>query len=408
MKKITQHISLGLVTAILFSSFIYFAEYNLTNKFINTLFGISSLALFLYIPKRAVLIAGFFIGLFWFYWIGYSFQYQDVGYMTPIVTIGFGFIYTLFFAPLAFTDKKYIRAILLFSLSFFEPFDFNWLQIELLFVDSYIGVFKYQLASILFALTLPSLVENRFKYTAIIFFLLALNFSHPVQKEMPLKIKLVATDIKQDIKWKRDTLQPTVTLIFKEINNAILKDYDIVVLPESVFPLYMNKNRELIQSLLKLSQKITIVAGALYREKNLKYNVTYIFQNGIYTIAKKVILVPFGEYIPLPSFAKKVINDLFFSGSSDFIGAKKPTDFIIKGIKFRNAICYEATCQEIYDGDVDFVIAMSNNAWFTPSIEPTLQKLLMKFYAMKNNVTIYHSANSAGTGVISSHFTSLK
>jgi len=400
MKNIKVEITLGILTALLFSGFIYFEEYSLTNKFINTLFGLSSLALFLYIPKRSILIAGFLIGFLWFYWIGYSFKYQDVGYMTPIVTIGFGFIYLLFFAPLAVTNKPYIRAILLFSLSFFEPFDFNWLQIELIFVDSYIGIFKYQLALVLFALSTPSLLDGKFKYTPLLTLLLALNFSTPQKKEMPLKIKLVATEIKQEYKWKREALRPTINLIYKEINKAIFQGYDVVVLPESVFPLYMNRNISLLNSLLTLSEKITIVAGALYREKNLKYNVTYMFQKGNYQIAKKVTLVPFGEYIPLPSFAKKFINDLFFSGSSDFIGAKKPTDFMIKGIKFRNAICYEATCQEIYDGDVKYVIAISNNAWFTPSIEPTLQKLLMKFYAHKNNVTIYHSANIKGSGVI--------
>ena len=400
MNKITQHILLGILTALLFSGFIYFEEYSLTNKFINTLFGLSSLALFLYIPKRSIFIAGFLIGLLWFYWIGYSFKYQDVGYMTPIVTLGFGFIYLLFFAPLAVTNKPYIRAILLFSLSFFEPFDFNWLQIELIFVDSYIGIFKYQLALVLFALTMPSLLKDKFKYTPLLALLFAINFTTPTKKEMPLKIKLVETDIKQEYKWTREALRPTINLIFKEINNAITQEYDVVVLPESVFPLYMNRNKTIQNSLLKLSKDITIIAGALYREDNLKYNVTYMFQDEKYQIAKKVTLVPFGEYIPLPSFAKDFINEIFFSGSSDFIGAKEPTDFIIKGIKFRNAICYEVTCQEIYEGDVNFIIAMSNNAWFTPSIEPTLQKLLMKFYAHKNGVTIYHSANSIGTGVI--------
>ena len=125
-----------------------------------------------------------------------------------------------------------------------------------------------------------------------------------------------------------------------------------------------------------------------------------MFNNGSYEVAKKLVLVPFGEYIPLPKFAQKIINDMFFAGTSDFKTATEPTDFIIKGVKFRNAICYEATCQEIYDGDVDFVIATSNNAWFSPSIEPTLQKLLMRFYARKNGVTIYHSANYRGTGII--------
>ena len=154
MNKITQTILLGILTALLFSAFIYFEEYDLTNRFINTIFGISALALFLYIPKRSILIAGFLIGLLWFYWIGYSFEYQGVGYMTPIITLSFAVIYMLFFAPLYFTNKAYLRAILLFGLSFFEPFDSNWLQIELIFVDSYLGVFKYQLIIVLVALSL--------------------------------------------------------------------------------------------------------------------------------------------------------------------------------------------------------------------------------------------------------------
>ena len=153
-------------------------------------------------------------------------------------------------------------------------------------------------------------------------------------------------------------------------------------------------------AILKASNGIAIIAGALQREDNHSYNVTYLFNNGKIQTAKKLVLVPFGEYIPLPKFAQKFINDTFFSGASDFVTATEPTDFIIKGVKFRNAICYEATCAEIYEGDVDFVIATSNNAWFAPSIEATLQNLLMRYYARKNGVSIYHSANYKGSGVV--------
>ena len=400
MNKTMQTILLGILTALLFSAFIYLEEYNLTNKFINTLLGISSLALLLYIPKRSILVAGFFIGLLWFYWIGYSFEYQGVGYMTPIITLSFAIIYMLFFAPLYFTNKAYIRAVLLFGLSFFEPFDWNWLQIELIFVDSYIGVFKYQLIIVLAALSLIEYVKKPYKFTPLLLLFLAFNFNMSEQKESDLKIKLVHTDIKQDIKWKRETLTPTVEMTYEEIRNAVKEKYDVIVFPESVFPLYMNRSESLIKSLLYLSKDITIVAGSLLNENGFNYNVTYMFQDGKYEIAKKLVLVPFGEYIPLPKFAKKIINDTFFSGASDFVVADKATDFIIKGVKFRNAICYEATCQEIYEGDVDFVIATSNNAWFAPSIEPTLQKLLLRYYGRKNGVTIYHSANYKGTGVV--------
>lgn len=390
----------GIIAALLFSAFIYLEHYGFTFKVLNTIFGISALAMLLYIPKRAVLIAGFFIGLFWFYWIGYSFKYNGVGYFAPFVTLGFAIIYMLFFGVLALTNKVYIRALLLLALSYFEPFDWNWMQIELLFVDSYIGVQKYQLFLVLLSLSLPAYVRKPYTFAPLILLLLALNYNPPVQKEAPLKIKLIATDIKQDVKWERESLSPTISMILSEIKKATDDGYDIIVFPESVITLFLNRYPTLLNRLSEASNNIAIVAGSLLSENNQHFNVTYIFNNGSYKIAKKMVLVPFGEYVPLPKFAQKIISDFFFNGQADFTGADTPTDYTVKGIKFRNAICYEATCQEIYNGNVDYVIAISNNAWFAPSIEPTIQKLLMRFYARKNGVTIYHSANYKGTGIV--------
>ncbi|MDD5158129.1 apolipoprotein N-acyltransferase [Sulfurimonas sp.] len=393
-------LTFGILTALLFSSFIYFEHYATSIKLINTISALLSLALLLYLPKRAILVAGFFIGILWFYWIGYSFKYNGVGYMAPIITLAFAIIYMLFFGVLALTNSVAIRAVLLFALSFFEPMEWNWLQIQLIFVDSYIGLFKYQLIIVLFSLSLTNYVKKSYKYTPLLLIFLAFNFNQPTQKDAPLKIKLVATDIKQDMKWSRDTLTQTIFMIFNEIDSAAKNGYEVVVFPESVFPLFLNEDQTLIDELSLRSYEITIIAGALLNENGVHYNVAYMFKDGKYEIAKKMILVPFGEYIPLPSFAKKFVNDFFFAGASDFKTATKPTDFLINGVKFRNAICYEATTKEIYYGDVDFVIASSNNAWFAPSIEPTLQNLLMKYHARKNGVTIYHSANYRGTGIV--------
>jgi len=395
-----SEITFGIITAIFFSSFLYLEYFGVTIKIFNTITGLIALALFLFIPKKSVLIAGFFIGLLWFYWIGYSFKYYDIGYMTPIITMFFCIFYMLFFGIIAISNKVYIRTILLFLISFIEPLDWNWMQIELLFVDSYMGILKYQLAIILFSFTLIYYLKQTYRFLPLFLLFFALDGNHPLKKEPKLKIKLLQTHIKQDEKWLSKNLAPTVEMAFSEIQKATKDTYDIIVLPESVFPLYMNKSPKLINQLLTYSQNITIVAGSLLTENGIHYNVTYMFQDGKYEVAKKLVLVPFGEYIPLPKFARKFINETFFGGVSDFHTAKKPSDFIIDGVKFRNAICYEATCSEIYDGEVDFVIATSNNAWFSPSIEPTLQKLLMRYYARKNNVTIYHSANWSGTGII--------
>ena len=393
-------ITYALVTAFLFSFFIYAEHYLTTFKILNTIFAIASLALLLYASKRSILIAGYAIGILWFYWIGYSFEYQGVGFMTPVIIVGFGFIYLLFFGTLALTHKIYIRAILLFGLSFVEPFNWNWMQIELLFVESYIGVFKYQLALVITAITLPYYLKKPLHYLPLLLLPLAYNYNPLAQVQSSLKIKLVQTNIKQEDKWLDSHLRPTLLIIRNEINTAIAEGYDIVVLPESVFPLFLNRNKILLEKVLEYSHDIVVIAGSLTYEDSKSYNVTYIMQDGEYTLAKKMILVPFGEYIPLPKFAQDYINDTFFAGQSDFVTADKPTDFTIKGETFRNAICYEATCQELYEGDVKLIIATSNNAWFEPSIEPTLQNLLMRYYARKNGVTIYHSANYKGTGII--------
>jgi apolipoprotein N-acyltransferase len=73
---------------------------------------------------------------------------------------------------------------------------------------------------------------------------------------------------------------------------------------------------------------------------------------------------------------------------------------VIKGVKFRNAICYEATREELYTPDAKYLIAMSNNGWFKPSIEPTLQNLLIRFYARKNGSMVFHAANGGGSAVV--------
>lgn len=403
MNERTQEILLGLLTAVLFSAFIYLAEFGLQNKLLNTFLGLAAITAVLYIPKRSILVAGFLIGLFWFYWIGYSFEYQGVGFMTPIITLAFALLYLLLFLPMYFTTNPFIRAALLFALSFIEPFDWNWFKPELLFVDSFIGVYKYQFAAVLLSLAASIYAYRHYKkymYYPLALLLLGVNYGYPPQKTLPINIKLVQTDVKQEEKWKEENLYPTIQMIFKEIEKAKHEGYEVVVLPESVFPLFMNRRPRLIKELEKRSFDITIIAGTLYIEDHKHYNVTYMFDQGKYEIAKKVELVPFGEYIPLPEFAKKFINDTFFQGASDFVTAKEPTDFTIKNMKIRNAICYEATCDALYQGDINFMVAISNNAWFAPSIEPTLQKLLMQYYARKYGVTIYHAANYKGSGVI--------
>ncbi len=186
------------------------------------------------------------------------------------------------------------------------------------------------------------------------------------------------------------------------IDKAIEEKKDLIILPETVFPIVLNNEDLLLNELIQKSYYINIIAGALYKEENSFYNATYHIANGKVEIAKKVVLVPFGEEIPFPKVITDLINDIFYDGAEDYKKADTPTNFVINGVKFRNAICYEATSDNIFQNldDVKYMIALSNNAWFTPSTEPVLQNLLLKYYAKKYNITIFHSVNGSKNNII--------
>lgn len=389
-----------LVIALLFSAFIYWEHFALTSKALNTLSGVLALYALLHAPKRIVLISGFWIGWLWCYWIGFSFQYYGLGWATWLVALGFGFVYALYYGTMALTTNALLRALILFGLTFVWPMDFNWMQPEIIFVESYLGFTKWQFALILFSLALSGYISGFKKLFPLLLLIGAVQTSYTSPPIPDLKIKLVSTDISQDFKWQRDQLPQTIQDNFSAIDNAIAQGYDLIVLPESAFPLYMNEHTEIAQALSERSLHIAILTGTLHKEDGLNYNVSYLFNQGTITVAKKTILVPFGEYIPLPSFLKGWVDRHIFGGGSDFVTADKPTDFTIKGVTFRNAVCYEATRAELYTPDVRYMIAVSNNGWFKPSIEPTVQNLLIRFYARKNHTVVFHAANGGGSGII--------
>jgi apolipoprotein N-acyltransferase len=339
-------------------------------------------------------ISGFFISILWFWWIGYSFVYYDLSYLIAFILFAIGFIYGALFYLVAVFQNIYIRAIFLFCLTFIYPFGFNWLQLELPFINSYLGTSKLDFALILLSLIFIIKFHSYKKYLSLLPIVFAFNYQTAEIKMPNLKIYLANTQIPQEQKWNKKYKDSIINNNMQIINKAIKEKYDLVILPETSFPLLLNTSDKLMKSLKQKSKQISIVTGSLFYENNQYHNSTYLFQDGLVQNANKVVLIPFGEAVPLPQLLRDMINNLFYNGAKDYQCAKSPTTFEIKGVKFRNAICYEATRAEIYENlDTTYLIAISNSAWFVPSIQPTLQNLLLKYYAKKYKVKIFHSIN---------------
>ncbi len=387
----------GLITALFLSAFIYLSHFGIENKFLNTILALIGVYKLLKIEKKSLIFAGFFTGILWFYWVGISFEYYDAVYLAPLVVLLFGFTYSILFYLIAFFDYIYFRIFVIFILSFIQPFGFNWFIPELVFIDSFIPTQKVYFSVVLASVFMFIRVNKKLKVLAIIPLLFIYENKQINIDDPKLNISMPQLYIKQDQKWLKTNLANIVENNLKLIQQAVTEKKDLIILPETAFPMYLNKDEFLFEKLLELSMNIDIVTGALLYEDNNFFNATYHFSNGKIKIGKKIVLVPFGEKIPLPKFFVDVINNIFYDGASDYLEAEEPTDFLIKGIKFRNAICYEATTNKIFKNidNTKYMIAISNNAWFTPSIQPTLQKLLLKHYARKYNITILHSINGS-------------
>jgi len=422
-KKFRRHFSTfvltrGLTIALLGSAFIYLDHWGFSALWLNSVLGIVFFYLLLSSDRITWAVVGFFTGIFWFWWIALSFNHYHMPWAIPVVVFAMGLLYAVLFWFIAYVGSVYrpkntmvgkptlqefiLKSTGLLLLSYIHPFGFDWYKPELIFVESYFGIEKWQFALLLLAVVL-TLWRKQYGWLFITLF--AYQPLSTASVELPEDICIVTTWTGVEEKWDK-TLQPgQFDAIFSSIDRAIDENKTLVIFPESVFPVFLKRRTQLIEALTERSNRITIVAGGLYWDGKTPRNSTYIFSKNSVQIANKVLLVPFGESNPLPDFFSDWVNKVFYDGAVDYKADSNITDYTVGGRTYRNAICFEATSEQLYmkgkEGKrPDTMIVLSNNGWFTPSIEPTLQKLLLQYYSRKYGTTIYHAVNMANSYIV--------
>ncbi|MDR1285963.1 MAG: apolipoprotein N-acyltransferase [Campylobacteraceae bacterium] len=400
---ITFIIIKAFVTAVCLSAFIYLAFFNITNYIIHSFFALAGFWLLLKASKQEYFLIGFFIGILWFYWISFSFRYYgDLSWMIPIVILLIAIVYgTLFLIPALISGSNYLKALLLLLFSQIAPFGFNWFNFELILYYTPFGLTPLHVGFLMAAILTFTSKKRGLKIIAFCLFLASIDYSsNPLPKEPDINIELAHTKISQNDKWENENILKAVKDNFDTIEKAIQNKKQLVILPETAFALYLNKNEVIVEKLLQYSKEIAIITGGLAYENGKYYNSAYFFNKGQMQRADKVTLVPFAEKIPLPNFLVSITNDIFFDGADDFTEALKPVDFELNGIKIRSAVCFEGSSKAIYANKPKYISVISNNAWFLPSTEPVLQNLMLSLYATKANAIIYHSINGSKSVII--------
>ena len=430
-KKISAYFSAagligGLSAALAGSAFLYLDYWGLSSPWIETPLALLFFLLLLRGDRRLWLWSGWFLGLFWFWWIGVSLLHYGHPWAVPLVSFAVSLVYALLFWAIAFfaeflatllvsqsqvASRKsqvdwFFKALALVFLSRLHPFGFDWFKPELVLVHTVFGVGKGSLALILAALwLLLSLLNGPEKrpyewalgiFAALLLLLPALDLHRAqVLPDDPRgTVAIRGTEVPVERKWRRSSLDGQIREVLASIDRAVAEGYRAILLPESVLPLFLNTEPRLLAALEKRSRKIDIVLGALYLTPDRQNrNAAYHFHDGSYTVANKVVLVPFGEANPLPDWASRWVNEIFFDGAPDYQAAETPSDFLIGGETYRPAVCFEGTSERLFADRPERLLMISNNGWFHPSIEPTLQRLLLEYYHRKYGTKIWHAVN---------------
>ncbi|UOR29091.1 apolipoprotein N-acyltransferase [Helicobacter pylori] len=356
-----------------------------------------SMLAFLKTPRNSAFALGFFVGALLFYWCALSFRYSDFTYLLPLIIVLIALVYGVLFYLLLYFENPYFRLLSFLGSGFIHPFGFDWLVPDSFFSYSVFRVDKLSLGLVFLACIFLSAKQfKKYRIIGVLLLLGALDFNGFKASDLKKvgNIELVSTKTPQDLKFDSNYLNNIENNILKEIKLAQSKQKTLIVFPETAYPIAL-ENSPFKANLEDLSGNIAILIGTLRTQGYNLYNSSFLFSKEGVQIADKVVLAPFGETMPLPEFLQKPLEKLFF-GESAYLyrNASNFSDFTLDDFTFRPLICYEGTSKTAYSNSPSKIfIVMSNNAWFNPSIEPTLQKTLLKYYARCYNKIILHSAN---------------
>ncbi|MBZ7928694.1 MULTISPECIES: apolipoprotein N-acyltransferase [Campylobacter] len=386
--------------AILLSNPIYLSFFeNIFTQTISPFLAIWGLILLLKHKKaKEYFWIGFFTGILWFWWIGLSSIYFNLSYLVPIIIFFVGLFYGLLFRICYWFKFDFLRLCGIFCLSFIHPFGFDWLNWGIFTVYGFFDTnYRGIICIFLIAYFIYEGYISRYYKIAIvlILFFIGLQYDEKQAQKLDISYKLINTNISQDQKFLSKNIESNVDFLLKEIIKAIKENKKLVILPETAFPFDL-KNTSYENLLKNLSYQITIITGAFNKEDDHIYNSTYIFKEGNVYILNKHYLVPFGEEIPI---FKNLVQKYFLPNTQEFSKGPIQSKYKLDHKIITNAICYEVTKEKNYQNS-QIIIAISNNAWFNYSSEYKLQQLLIKFYASKYGVSVYHAVNGKENATI--------
>ena len=230
--------------------------------------------------------------------------------------------------------------------------------------------------------------------------------------EEDFNASIVQVSIPQYIKWDEAYYDSTLVLYHQYTLEAAENEPDLIILPESAIPDYvlnLIRPKSFITGLVK-ETGTDLFLGLPYYEFVYEnehyeykfYNATTLFYDDgqIHQPYFKIYLVPFGERIPLmdffPPLRKLQLGQANWEYGQDlvhFAVQKEDREYL-----FSSLICFEIVftglTARIAADEVDFMVNVTNDAWFKRTVGPYQHGMMTVIRAVETRTQIYRAANS--------------
>jgi apolipoprotein N-acyltransferase len=222
-----------------------------------------------------------------------------------------------------------------------------------------------------------------------------------------IKLALLQPNIRQEHKLNPSMVQPVFDVHEEMTRQAMKEKPDIIIWPETAIFSYVLHDPPLFRRLQKLARgsRAWLIFGTPHYTGNKSYNsiVSMSPSGKVVSRYDKQQLVPFGEYLPFRKILYPFLKGVGYY-EAEFSSNPRPELIQAKDLKIAAAICFESTFPGLIrkraKRDSDFILLVTNDAWFNDSSALYFHLNTGIFRAIENRKYFIQVGNTGLTAVI--------